>query len=1054
MLTSKQSSQASGCRVTGLGRSLLFISQCVFAGAVSANVLVPDVISFEENAVPGYVIPQENSSVQLSFNKAIHGDQSLQWDWSAPSAVLKINNSSAIDLITDKQARDALGRPATHVLSFWVYNEQAQDKSKKLQVLLNDDTSHKTEVSLDFTGWRTFGVSLINDLEFNNGSIDSLSFKAPSVSNGSLLIDRVMFSIDDDRYQWSDYHIQIERHPYSEIDFDIPEPPPQATPAELSGINDIHQRTVEYLVDSGVPSFEEIQSKYAELHLGNNASGSLRHIITDKQQVIYQPDSLLVNDKTQFDEYAILGDKDDREGADSKVAGYAKLMLNIATAYHQEAFQAHKSELAEMYVKLSEHLIDQGFYQGSALVTTHHWGYSGRWWYLSALLMADQLENDLRNNVYDALVWYSREFKESFDMLSGPESSNMDYFNTLSIQHLTLLLLEPDDNRRVALIRKFSDFIGESLAQTPPGFFDGFRPDGTAWRHKGNYPGYSFSAMDNVAKVVYFLNDSPFAVIDAGKATLKKAMMAGWLYTNPVVGLGNSGKHPFTGLGVKGYDDGMKYLALSGNPETGDSVDEELASTYLQVTGKSTQDSQAIFGRSIKPATLPEGHWSFNGGAFGIHRYKDTMVTMKAYNSNVWSSEIYAADNRYGRYQSHGGVQIMPYGDPEPMGYQEAGWDWNRNPGTTTIHLGWTTLESPNSGTLMVFSEEAFSGSASLDNEFGLFAFKHKAPDRPNFDPTFVARKSVLAIGNRLIMLGSDISNTDSGSNRTETTLFQHAITDDSKDTWVNGEKVTGSSYSSQLGEHDWLIDGMGNGYLIASNSSVEVRRQPQSSRHNKTKEATSGHFASAWIDHGARPNGEEYEYQVILDTTSQEMQSLATNQKQGNPGYEVLRRDNQFHIIQDQDSGVTGYVAFEGGDTNHSLITHIDKPALAMVRALSSGRRSLTAVSPGLTLNREDDHQSHQPVDVTVTLDGLWELVEGVQQGIQLNKLSDSTEVTFTSDFGQSKSIELKPEGEEPVTPTPPPSEGGGEGGGAIEWMTLLILLFAFVLRKKPEAQ
>ncbi|KEI73337.1 chondroitin lyase [Endozoicomonas elysicola] len=1009
-------------------------------------------ISFEENAVPGYVEPQENSLVQLSFNKAIHGDQSLQWDWNAPSAALKINNSSAIDLITDKQARDALGRPATHVLSFWVYNEQAQDKSKKLQVLLNDDTNHKTEVSLDFTGWRTFGVSIINDLGFNNGPIDSLSFKAPSVSNGSLLIDRVMFSIDDDRYQWSDYHIQIDRHPFTEIDFNIAEPPPQATPSELAGVKDIYQRTLEYLVDSNVPTFRELQSKYAELHLDDNLTRPLRHIITDKQQVIYQPDSLVGNDKLQFDEYVILGDKDDREGADSKVAGYAKLMLNIGTAYHQDAFQAHQVELAEMYIKLTEHLLGQGFFQGSALVTTHHWGYSGRWWYLSALLMADQLEQGIRNKVYDALVWYSREFKESFDMVAGPESSNMDYFNTLSIQHLTLLLLEPDEHRRVALIRKFSDFIGESLAQTPPGFFDGFRPDGTAWRHKGNYPGYSFSAMDNVAKVVYFLNDSPFSVSDAGKANLKKAMMAGWLYTNPIVGLGNSGRHPFTGLGIKAYDDGMKYLALSGNPESGDSIDEELASIYLQVTGKSAQDGQSIFGRSINPATLPEGHWSFNGGAFGIHRYGDTMVTLKAYNSNVWSSEIYAADNRYGRYQSHGGVQIMPYGNPESFGYKEDGWNWNRNPGTTTIHLEWDTLESPNSGTLMVFSDEAFSGSASLDNEFGLFAFKHKAPDRPNFDPTFVARKSVLAIGNRLIMLGSDISNTGSGSNRTETTLFQHAITDDSMDTWINGGKISTSTDSTQLGEHDWLIDGMGNGYLIGSNSIVEVRRQQQSSRHNKTKEATSGHFASAWIDHGVRPDKAGYEYQVILDTTPQEMEALSLNQQQGNPGYEVLRKDHQFHIIQDQSSGVTGYVAFERGETNHSLITHIDKPALAMVRTLSTGRLSLTAVSPGLTLNHEDDRQSHQPVDVTVTVDGLWELVEDSQQGIQLNKLSDSTEVTFTSDFGRSKSIELKPEGEESVTPPPPPSEGGGEGGGAIEWMTLLALLFAFAMRKKPD--
>lgn len=63
------------------------------------------------------------------------------------------------------------------------------------------------------------------------------------------------------------------------------------------------------------------------------------------------------------------------------------------------------------------------------------------------------------------------------------------------------------------------------------------------------------------------------------------------------------------------------------------------------------------------------------------------MVTLKGYTTDVWGSEIYRKDNRYGRYQSYGSVQIMGYPSRLASGYDENGWDWNRLPGTTTIHL-------------------------------------------------------------------------------------------------------------------------------------------------------------------------------------------------------------------------------------------------------------------------------------------------------------------------------------------------------------------------------
>ena len=105
-------------------------------------------------------------------------------------------------------------------------------------------------------------------------------------------------------------------------------------------------------------------------------------------------------------------------------------------------------------------------------------------------------------------------------------------------------------------------------------------------------------------------------------------------------------------------------------------------------------------------------------------------------------------------------------------GFDEEGWNWNRLPGTTTIHLPFELLDSPLPGTMMARSRENFAGSSALEGRNGVFAMKLMERNFKNFTPDFVARKSVFCLGNRLLCLGSDISNSNA-DHPTETTLFQ-----------------------------------------------------------------------------------------------------------------------------------------------------------------------------------------------------------------------------------------------------------------------------------------
>ena len=104
------------------------------------------------------------------------------------------------------------------------------------------------------------------------------------------------------------------------------------------------------------------------------------------------------------------------------------------------------------------------------------------------------------------------------------------------------------------------------------------------------------------------------------------------------------------------------------------------------------------------------------------------MVSLKGFNRYVWGAEIYYSNNRYGRYQSYGSIQILDSGDPVTEAdsrFLEDGWDWNRLPGTTTIYKSWSALNSPYTDATLK-QDETFAGSNNLNGTCGMFVIKLK----------------------------------------------------------------------------------------------------------------------------------------------------------------------------------------------------------------------------------------------------------------------------------------------------------------------------------------
>lgn len=996
----------------------------VFGEAVAeqgANIMQAKIEPFVDAKVLADFTLDKYSQLTLSNQRFITGKTSLEWNWSAGSQIIF---HRPYYVPSDREAQAAWGRRATPLFSFFIYNETPIEDYLVVDlgtgVNLYNRGDAGLRVKLNFTGWRAVGVSLNNDIEyryeFDNSDdspsvskakslgdhFNSVKFIAPkSVKQGRFFIDHIMLSVDDIRYQWSDYHVKT-RMSEPEISYQLV-PLPKISPQILQqDLKLIEQRFTDLLLNARDPRFNEnidmdyLRQTFASFEIKKSKEGVIsgRHVLTDKQRDRYQVKFLSEQDKALFDQYLDLN-------------AYGALMYNIARAYQKSSNPADKQQLASMYLLLTEHLIDQGFTQGSSLITTHHWGYSSRWWYLSAFLMRDVLSQaQLKQRVADALLWYAREFKTSFEMILTPDSSDLDYFNTLARQHLALLLLESDPEQQLKLVNSYANYLAKAIAQTPPGTKDGLRPDGTAWRHDGHYPGYAYPAFPNMALLAYLFKGTAFAFDETAFNQLKKALVSAWIYSNPNTAIGISGRLPFKTESIAQIADSYYWLALASNTEA---VDPELAGIYLALTGKSSQEGLALFKQAIAPANLPQGFWAFNGGAFGIHRYKDKMVTLKTYNSNVWSSEIYFEENRYGRYQSNGSAQILLHKSPEEQGYREQGWDWNRLPGVTAIHLPWDKLNSPITHTLMLRGETPYNGTSSLLQQYGMMKSYLREPSgMRNFDSGFSAKKTVLAAGDHLIMVGTEIKSSDNNQN-VETTLFQLA-TEQSGEALLNGNKVR-SATELAFKTGDWLIDGNGNGYLItqvqagkvANGKQQSIQGTPDQRYVGMERKATEGQFSTAWIDHSAQGNNADYEYMVFLDASPAKMQALANQVKNGTKPYQFEAQPNA-HIIRDQLSQVTGYAFYQAGAVDDDLLISADQPSIIMSQQ-QGDRLTISGVTPNLNIT---GGKRPKPIEVKVVIKGRWQALE-TNPAVKVKVAGNNTQLSFSSYFGIPQEVSLK---------------------------------------------
>jgi chondroitin-sulfate-ABC endolyase/exolyase len=941
--------------------------------------------SFEEG-IPGYWSASRPGSLHLDSRHYKHGNQSLRWEWQAGDTI-RIDRGLG-DIARTGGYGGYYGKATFGV---WLYQrEPVQEGRLRFEFRRGEQTAAFFDFDLNFTGWRPAYLWFERDFEGTvDPATDNIRLVAPAGSaGGTVFIDAIVYNgILDYRAQ----HIPGS-HAFApggrELRDRLFSLPTAESEEEHEGVERLYREVTAHLAGSGRMSetfLDTVAERIAEWGIVEDEHG-----IRGKPVVFRHVDF--------FEEAGLVGM--------STPAKIADLMLDIARRYHWTDREEVRNRLGKKFALLARHLRDQGLEAGSGF----QWAwYPGRPFASALALMREPLrEHGLLGWAFDFMD-YNYGVSDIFDdaTMGNP---HMDYFHFDTPHRLYGIVLLENTAEQVRHLRAFSRRLSaDILLETGP---NGFKPDGSIWHHWGHYFAYAVYCVDTLVHVMKHLSETPFRVTPEAYGRVKEAVLAMRLYANRNhIPLSLHGRHPFNyGRGQTLRPATFATLAQANTYGAPHNIDRDLAAAFLRIEPGAAPGG--LFRRhGLEAEPHPNGNRAMNYAGISIHRRDRWLALAKGYSQYVWAAEIYQAQNRFGRYLSHGALEILSAGDPvafHESGYREEGWDWNRLDGTTVVYLPLEKLNAPHPGTEMARSNQTFVGGLSHRGRNGIFVMVLEG--HPSHDPTFRGRKTYFFLDAKIVALGSGIAN-DDPVHPTHTNLFQKHLPDRALPLWVNGAPVAGFPRRDSLdpGGAVWLIDPQKTGYFLPAGHRVSYARQDQVSRDHTNRRDTEGDFATAWIDHGAAPQGEGYEYVVFPDTTPAAMEAFAAAMAlpAGQRPIQVLRRDDRVHALYYPGAETWGYVFFESHTVEDaSPVVAADGPCLVMVERMAPGRWSLGFCQPDLSL----EENVSRPLRTRLTLAGAWSLEEPAPDEARALAAPDGTTVLeFVTRHGQSVDLVVR---------------------------------------------
>lgn len=664
-------------------------------------------------------------------------------------------------------------------------------------------------------------------------------------------------------------------------------------------------------------------------------------------------------------------------------------------------------------------------------------GYSFRSFVAPAALLARLLGEKIGGLFQNTLDMHSvfrhlwePVYDETYQSVNG--TINTDIMYNVGDALMAYAANQPDADERYRWMRGFKRWV-ERFTNHTSGTSDGVKVDGTGFHHWTAYDGYMYAFM-TACDVIYYLAGTDFQIGEEDYLRFRDAIYAQIVLGNEsgVKALSMVGRNPQSRY-INYGSSPIKRLALAGGQILGlSTADPVLAGEHNRIWGISPD-----FNYSTKtPLSQSSGFYQFNHANAGVYRKNTWLAVMKGFTDGLWGAELYETSNRYGRYQSYGTLEVIYSGSPSTgNGYDVNTWNWNYNPGATTIVLPWDKLHGE-FGRIDEYQQNGFAGALAFNNKnsealtrthgaTGVFAIDFQEKEGQGFgvkygpnthNGTFRFKKSTYAFDDMIICLGSDINNND-GTNPTVTTLFQR-LYNNGLNLWVNGRRHRGDA-TFDGSSANWVISNYNTGfYLVEGNNDIKVwNGDQQTPNQNQTDPTayTSNPFGRYWIgyiDHGTSPVDAGYEYMVIPEATTEFMTSLDNEMQAGNKPYTVHQKNSSAHILE-HNSGVWAYTVFDENTTinNDGLLTHVSEPCLIMYEEEivedNNNTLKLAISNPDLGFTPRS-HKASVEKTITLSLKGRWTILHGdVSSTSNQNELF--TELSITLKDGLPVELDLK---------------------------------------------
>ena len=531
-------------------------------------------------------------------------------------------------------------------------------------------------------------------------------------------------------------------------------------------------------------------------------------------------------------------------------------------------------------------------------------------------------------------------------------------------------LLVDDVSERSMMAAILYQVINTNIA-VKPGTYGTIKPDGAGFHHHGVYASaYVPQALEVTAQLLYLLKGTTFYRSDNAEA-IKLAIDAYRVMVQRY-----SASFALRGRFIGGSAEGRsrsisKAMAFLAHPDGVDDMDmkarfleffdpkyflsEERRQPFSDGSRGLAIQGMGIYrlisdlqGSGIEPSRTPTGVWIKPYAAAGFLRREDWLVTAKGFSQYFWNyeNEFDNHENSFGQNWAYGSLLVFSGGAPvsgQASGHALfSGWDWYHVPGTTASHYA---IERHSDQALKEsrreqgirqrdthrnYNTRTYVGGVSL-GDHGFFVQDLEAV--PFTAPTDLRGwKTYFFVGDQVLALGSHIRG-GTADDETHTTIFQTHLDDPTTATQVNGEQLTGLETMQEhpAGTAVKLTDSVGNSfYLVASTADLVVTRRLQQSM-SESYDATEGAFATAYLDHGIKPEGDSYEYVVIpADAETARLDQVAADPS---AHYQVLD-STRMHLVRFPQQAITAYAFYEPVQTpGEALVRTVNQPAAVIIQ-------------------------------------------------------------------------------------------------------------------------